>query len=118
MTFVTLTPIIGPSYPVARKITPKLITTNFGNGYKQVVPDGLNYQRDAATLQWINASQAEHDYLFNFQAALLGYLPFFYTIPHDPAAKLWEWPIWDAKEKESGYYDIQAAIAQRFDLTD
>lgn len=79
MTLATFTPSPAPSPGTDTKPEIKLKVAEFGDGYTQESPDGLNHIRQVISLKWDVLTQAEADTLENFMIGKGGYTPFYYT---------------------------------------
>ena len=56
----------SPDYPTVRRERPRIISVQFGDGYEQRAPDGLNYKDHQQEIVWTNLRQevAEHISMF------------------------------------------------------
>lgn len=52
MPLLTFTPPVGPSPGTTHKPTLKILEAEFGDGYSQPTPDGINHIRHNASLKW------------------------------------------------------------------
>lgn len=75
------TNVPGPTFPVERKLTPRILKVEFGDGYTQESPDGLNYQLGEWSLTWDNILAAEKDTIRAFFEARRGVETFNWTAP-------------------------------------
>ena len=46
------TTVIGPSYPINKTMEPRIRKVEFGDGYTESKPDGLNYKLATFDLTW------------------------------------------------------------------
>ena len=76
----TFSPPIAPSYTTAVDTQIKMLTNDFGDGYAQDTPDGLNNIADTFNVVWTNISDTNAIIIRN---TLKGYngLPFTWTDP-------------------------------------
>lgn len=111
MAYTTFTPVIAPtSYDNATEI--RIIDNDFGDGYKQVMPDGLNAARDKLSVRWSNLliSQCKSlDTFFESQCAK----PFYWTPPQTTTRKLWRCTSWKASYHET-IADLDATFEEVF----
>lgn len=96
MALQTFTPPIKPSESSVRPEI-KILEAQFGDGYTQVAPDGLNHIRDVLTLSWKMLRPAQADQIETFLRAHGGTTPFYYTISDTVTQKKWTCREWDRK---------------------
>jgi phage-related protein len=68
--------------------TPRMISNQFGDGYAQDSPDGLNVWTGKVNLTWSPVPVDTALAIRNFLRAQVG-APFFYTLPREIAPRLW-----------------------------
>jgi phage-related protein len=81
MTTPTFTPPYAPSPGAQNKPAIKILQAEFGDGYTQPTPDGLNHIRPVLALQWDMLERAERDAILSFFERQGGTLPFFFAMP-------------------------------------
>jgi phage-related protein len=74
-----------PDYGAASSVTPTVLTAQFGDGYSQDQPLGINFMPQVWTLQF-NKEPCEADEIFNFLMNLGGYQRFWWTPPRQEFA--------------------------------
>lgn len=79
LTFPTDVP--GPSYPIEKQAEPRVKRVEFGDGYTQEAPDGLNYNMYTWSLNWEALTPTEKTIIENFIVARKGYETFLWTDP-------------------------------------
>ncbi len=72
-------PEVMPSPGTSTKPMVRLKKAEFGDGYTQAAPDGLNHIREVLTLSWAGLSKNQALALDNFFRRHGGYYPFFYA---------------------------------------
>jgi phage-related protein len=115
MTIATFTPTPKPSPGTQRKPKLKLLKAEFGDGYTQTTPDGLNFVRRTLQLKWdlLTPTQADtFDTFFTTNAAE----PFWYTPSDETVAVKWTCTDWSSTVIEGGYRSFTAAFEQDFNL--
>lgn len=113
MAFQTFAPAVAPSPGSEIKPQIKLLRAEFGDGYSQSVPDGLNHIRKVITLKWDGLTEVQKTYIESFFETHGGYKTFQYQPFGVSSMKKWtcaEWSIspgapWavSAKFEESFY---------------
>lgn len=69
---------------------PRLIQTNFGDGYNQISPDGANPFQRSWNLVWDPIEPTEADAIVTFLQAHVG-VPFYFTVPREVAPRTVIW---------------------------
>jgi phage-related protein len=77
------------------KSTPivKIKKAEFGDGYTQRMPDGLNHIRQSTTLTWDSLLEADADTIVAFFEAHGGTTPFYYAL-RDGVTRKWTCETW------------------------
>lgn len=94
----------------------RLIENNFGDGYRQTAPDGLNAVVGTLNAVWDLLTQDQANYITNFLTANVG-RPFYmrFPVPNGPVY-LFDCKQW-TRDNVSGANDkMTATFVQRFDL--
>lgn len=80
MTFATFVPPVkqSPGTKMAPEI--KTLSVDFGDGYTQDQPDGLNNIRQIATVTWSALKIDQFNVLMDFFVGQKGTIPFYYTL--------------------------------------
>ena len=94
----------------------RVIKNDFGDGYRQTAPDGLNPAADTYTLAWTALPIADADAIRAFLKAHVG-LPFFYQMPRETTARLWDCNQWTRSFPAGGYDSLSAVFVERFDFS-
>lgn len=97
---------------IDRAETVKVIGTEFGDGYEQTVPDGLNAKRDTLTIRWQNLTHQQAGNIDSFLTSQNA-LPFWYTIPMIGKRKLFRCTDWSYSSHDL-YCDITATFKETF----
>lgn len=116
MTTPTFIPPIQPSPGTSQKPKLKIRKTEFGDGYTQYSPDGLNHMRKIIDLEWPVLSQTEAQAIIGFLETQGGYLPFHYTIPGEATPTKWTCDTWEDIRIDGGFRKISATFEQSFNL--
>jgi phage-related protein len=113
MTLATFSPNPPPSPGTVRKPKLKILKADFGDGYTQPTPDGLNYVRRTLGLQWDLLSPAQADAFDAFFVANVA-LPFWYQPSDEGTAIKWTCEDWDFTTGQGGFRRGRAALVQDF----
>lgn len=84
---VTFSPTIAPSYNSPKSKEFKVLTANFGDGYKQRVGDGINNVSETWELSWGLLTLAQADNITDFFDARDGTDSFDWTTPDGDTKK-------------------------------
>lgn len=112
----TFMPPFAPSFGLSRQVTPRVLTAQFGDGYRQEAGDGLNAIPRSASLQWNTLSASEADDIENFFVTQKGYVAFLWTDPREASPRLWKCPTWSRVSPNGRLDSISATFEQVFDL--
>ncbi len=83
------TPPRAPSDRTQTNRQPTVLSTPFGDGYRQRSRAGLNGDLTKATLIWVGLSRADAIAIETFLAARGGVEPFRWTAPWEDTERLW-----------------------------
>lgn len=81
MPYETFPSTVGPSYPVDKEATPRVKKVEFGDGYTQEGPDGINYLLYVWNLNWEVLNSTEKVEIEAFLVARKGYETFLWVDP-------------------------------------
>lgn len=113
MALPTFTPPIGPSPGTAHKPTVNLWEADFGDGYSQPTPKGINHIKKSVTLVW-NALTLEQMFeIVDFFERQEGNKPFYYQIFGNRSIMKWTCKEWDHSTDE-GIWKVNATFVQDF----
>ena len=112
MPFPIFTPPIGPSPGTSNRPKLSLIETEFGDGYTQASPAGLNHIRDVVSLRWDGVTEAQMREIEAFFRARGGHEPFWYQ-PYGFDA-LVRWTCKDWSTSASAPWKVAATLTQSF----
>jgi phage-related protein len=88
MAFDTFNPPLAPSPGTKMQPEVKTLKAQFGDGYVQMAPDGLNNVREVANLTWSVLLPAQADAIYTFLKAHKGTIPFYYAL-RDGVTRKW-----------------------------
>jgi len=102
MPFDTFVPAVMPVVDGApRKLTLKIRSAEFADGYNQEAPDGINYARKTASLSWpwlkVSDAQAIEAFIIAHAA-----VPFLFQVPGEAVAL--QWKCTDSSRNLAGNY--------------
>ena len=116
MTLPTFTPPCAPSPGLTDTPEIKILKSEFGDGYTQASPQGLNHIRKVVEATWDVLDRAERDYIIDFFMERAGCQPFWFQMPHDDAATKWTVETWSDTVISGDYHRIAATFRQSFSL--
>ncbi len=95
-----------------------IIKAQFGDGYEQRIPNGINYKRDLISIVWENLSQAQKTTVLNALAtARYGADYITYTPPGESTAKKFvQDGQWQTQTDGGNIFTISVPFRQVFDL--
>lgn len=112
MPLVTFTPSILPSPGTKRNPAVNLWEAEFGDGYTQAAPKGLNHIRNAIVLRWEGLTDAQFDELITFFEDRGGYRPFYYQPRGFSTVLKWTCKEWSGSD--SAPWQFEAKLEQSF----
>jgi len=105
-----------PTYSVNMSVTPRIRSTDFGDGYSQRVGDGLNTQRQIWTVEFISDTTSI-DVIETFLQNTGGYQSFDWTPPRQTTALKFRYTDYN-REPMGPFCDrLTATFRQEFDLS-
>lgn len=116
MPLETFTPVNAPNVGMAVAHEPRVLIAQFGDGYDQRIPDGINHQRRNWSLRWGPITPAAADYIENFLLARGAHQPFWWTPPRYLAPVKVRCPKWIRTEEQWNASSIEAGFVEVFDL--
>jgi phage-related protein len=116
MTIQTFTPPRAPDPGSEDSPKIKLLEAEFGDGYTQASPDGINHIRRNMTLSWEFLSPTQALVITNFLQARGGYEPFWWTPSNESTAVKWTCKEWRTKREKGGLVTVNATFIQSFNL--
>ena len=114
MPLTTFVPSVAPSPGTSVKTSFKLLKAEFGDGYTQAGPDGLNFKRKTVNLTWDALTLTQANQIETFIEDLGGHTPFYYQPLGFAAPVKWTCEIF-SKNLDAGYWKMTAEFVQSFD---
>lgn len=111
---VTFEPPVSPSADLQNKPEFKLLESEFGDGYTQASPDGLNHIRQVVSLRFELLEKIDRDTIISFLMSHGGTKPFFYRIPTDDYSLPYTCKEWDWVALGAGLFNITATFREYF----
>lgn len=105
------TTVPGPSYPIEKQAEPRIKRVEFGDGYTQESPDGINFNQYVWSLNWETLTLEEKTIIENFLVARAGYQTFQWTDPENSVYKV-KCKSWNISEFAPKIYSIKATFNQ------
>jgi phage-related protein len=94
----------------------KILEAEFGDGYSQPTPNGLNHIRESVELTWNGLLDWEMCEIDAFLRAHKGTIPFYYTPVGDCAPRKWTCKEWQRSAKAP--WSMSATFVENFTLGD
>jgi phage-related protein len=94
---------------------PRLLESQFGDGYSQRAADGLNNQPYSLSLTWENVTSTQATTLLDFFRAKGGVTPFLFTPPLSATEKQWLCKKWDWSYS-AATLSVTATFNESFDI--
>lgn len=113
MALLTFEPPIPPSPGTQRKPTLKILEADFGDGYSQPTPNGLNHIRDSVNLSWETLTEDQMHDIYEFFVARKGTESFYYRPTGYPAVEKWTCKEFD-NSLNDGVWKVTATLLQSF----
>ena len=119
-----ITMLTGPNYQDrlwiphqnTRSIKPRLWTAQFGDGYQQNAPQGLNWQAEKWQLQFTFGLRSDADALWSYLNAQGGYSAFWWRSPRGPNPMRVLCKEYSDITKARSAYTVNATFEQVFGL--
>jgi phage-related protein len=94
MAWVTWVPPQQPSQAGSKVTdTPRVLSSNFGDGYVQRAPDGINYLNGQCSLTWNSISETNWLTITQFFEAHFT-IPFLWQLPDETTPRQWVVTTW------------------------
>lgn len=85
----TFSPSVAPQPGSSFELEDNDIILQFGDGYKQVVGNGINTDRQNFTLSWSYLTYSEYNEIRNFFLSHSHGVVFYWTLPHESTPRKW-----------------------------
>lgn len=115
MALETFLPCVPPQPGTRNKPEIKLLEAEFGDGYTQAAPDGLNHIRRTLSLSWEKLLPWQKDQIVGFLESQGGYKSFWYTPSNESVPVKWTCKDWDDARADDGM-DVSCQLRQSFTL--
>lgn len=113
MPLPTFNPPVGPSPGTGWGRKLKILEADFGDGYSQPTPHGLNHMKKELSLNWGGLRESQMLVIDNFFAERGGTKAFYFRPAGHAAPLKWTCKEWDAKI-EDGVWKMTATLEQSF----
>lgn len=113
MALDTFAPPVAPSPGSTMTPALKIREVEFGDGYTQPLPDGLNHIRMTIQLNWDGLTEAEMNTIWAFLVAHKGTTPFYYQTIGDADPRKWTCKEFE-RRKSSGLFTLSATLVESF----
>ena len=116
MALATFAPPIMPSPGTGRRWKSNILKAEFGDGYNQSSPAGLNHLRRTVELRWNVLLDDQAESIVAFFVAQGAVRPFLYHVPRDAAPMKWTCEEWTDDVDDAGFRKVTATLVQSFAL--
>ncbi|SCW95665.1 phage tail protein [Ancylobacter rudongensis] len=113
MSLRTFKPPVGPSPGTAHKPKINLYKAEFGEGYTQPTPAGINHIRKTVALRWEALLEDQMHAIIDFFELHQGTRAFYFAPYGERSPRKWTCEEWDAKT-EDGIWMVTANLVQSF----
>lgn len=114
MSLITFRPPVAPSPGTGYAPQLKILAAEFGDGYSQPTPDGINHIKDQVSLRWDSLSMEQMHQIHDFFMRQQGTRAFYYTGWGQRGATKWTCKEFAPKQGEDGVWTYQATLVQSF----
>jgi phage-related protein len=113
MTIPTFTPPVGPSPGTSYERKINLYEAEFGDGYSQPTPKGINHVKKGVSLKWSTLTYTEMRQIISFFESLQGNKPFWFQPFGQPTTVKWTCKDY-AETTDDGIWSITAKFVESF----
>jgi phage-related protein len=113
MALPTFKPPVGPSPGTSHKPTVSLWEADFGDGYSQPMPKGINHIKKSTSLKWAVLTLEQMLEITDFFERMGGNQPFYYRPFGVSDAVKWTCKEWE-ESTEGGIWSVTATFVQSF----
>lgn len=116
MSLDTFTPAFNPSYNSDFDHNARVLSANFGDGYKQKAPWGLNNISMKGSLVWDALQDDDAQEIIDFFVTKQGSTAFYYTLPWEDDPRKWTCEKWKRVVTNYNTNTITAEFEESFVL--
>lgn len=113
MALLTFTPPIGPSPGTSHKPQLKILKAEFGDGYSQPTPDGINHIRRTVSLKWNALTYEQMEEIHAFFMRHKGTIAFYYRPFGERRSIKWTCEEFSSKT-DDGIWEYSAELVESF----
>jgi phage-related protein len=113
MTLLTFVPPVAPSPGTVHKPKLSILTADFGEGYTQPTPNGLNHIRQTVALRWDALTMDQRNTIDSFLSDRGGVQSFWFQPFGSKQADKWTCTEWDSTA-DAGRWSMRASLVQSF----
>ncbi len=114
MALSTFNPVVKPSPGTSHTPQVNLWEAEFGDGYSQPTPKGLNHVRQQVALQWTALTYEDMRSIISFFESKAGYIPFKFQPYGSPTMLKWTCKEWSCSADAP--WSAKATLLQSFTL--
>lgn len=107
-------PPINPSPGLTDTPEFKILEADFGDGYTQPTPHGINHMRHVIELSWELLEADQMEVIRDFLESRGGVESFHYTLPGEVLSKTYRCAEWRVTALQADLYAITATFRQTF----
>lgn len=113
MALPTFVPPVRPSPGTTHKPAVSILEAEFGDGYSQPTPKGINHIKKSTTLKWAVLTTEQADEIEDFFERMGGTQPFYFHPFGVRSMMKWTCKDWE-RTTEGGIWQISATLVQSF----
>ena len=113
MALTTFNPSVRPSPGTSFKPQVKVLEAEFGDGYSQPTPDGINNIRQKVDLTWDALTETQMNQINNFFTNRKGSQAFYFRPAGYSTPLKWTCKEW-SRTLSDGVWKVQASLVQSF----
>lgn len=111
-------PSIQVSQATSKSVTREILSVQFGNGYEQRMPNGINYKRERWSVTWEGLTQADKQVIEAFLDQVDDGSVILWTAPYNTTQKKYALDGDTTIQDQGGnIYTINITLKQVYDLT-
>lgn len=114
MPLPTFNPPVAPSPGSGFKPQVNLLKAEFGDGYSQPTPKGINHIKQNVTLKWNALLLEQANEIEEFFERMGGNNPFYYRVYGSRAPMKWTSEEYEKSQGDDGVWTFSATLIQNF----
>lgn len=115
MALLTFTPPVGPSPGTSHKPKLSILDAEFGDGYSQPTPNGINHIKHNVALKWDALTYEQMAEIVGFLTRHGGTRAFYFRPFGEGVTRKWTCREWD-HNADDGVWSVTATLVESFTL--